>query len=93
MIVGAGTIGMIIARDAAACGFSTIALEKDAVVGGVWSKNDYPGLRLQTSGASYRCFSLVPLLPLSHSLIFSLILSHFLTLRVAFSGTHVDATR
>jgi cation diffusion facilitator CzcD-associated flavoprotein CzcO len=56
----AGTIGLIIARDTASCGHATIVLEKENVIGGVWAKNDYPGLRLQVSGASYRCFSLAP---------------------------------
>jgi hypothetical protein len=59
-IVGAGTIGLMVARDTASCSFQSIVLERDAVVGGVWSKNDYPGLRLQVTGASYRCLSLAP---------------------------------
>ena len=59
-IVGAGTIGTIIARDAASCGYSSVVLEKESVIGGVWAKNDYPGLRLQLTGASYRCLSLAP---------------------------------
>ena len=59
-IVGAGTIGMIIARDSASCGYSSVVLEKERAIGGVWAVNNYPGLRLQTSGASYRCLSLVP---------------------------------
>ena len=32
----------------------------EAVVGGVWAKNDYPGLRLHAPGGSYRSFSLAP---------------------------------
>ena len=59
-IVGAGAVGLIIARDSASCGISSIVLEQEPVIGGVWAKNDYPGLRLQVSGASYRCFSLTP---------------------------------
>jgi NADPH:quinone reductase-like Zn-dependent oxidoreductase/3-oxoacyl-(acyl-carrier-protein) synthase len=59
-IVGAGTIGLIVARDAASCEISSVVLEREPVIGGVWAKNDYPGLRLQVSGASYRCFSLAP---------------------------------
>jgi hypothetical protein len=56
-VVGVGAIGLIVARDSAWCGFSIVALEKEDVIGGVWAKNDYPGLRLQGSGASYRCLS------------------------------------
>ena len=59
-LIGAGTIGLMVARDAASCGFSSVILEKEPLIGGVWAKNDYPGLRLQGSSASYRCFSLAP---------------------------------
>jgi hypothetical protein len=59
-IIGGGTIGIIIARDAASCGHKSIVLDKETVIGGVWMKNDYPGLRLQTTGAAYRCLSLAP---------------------------------
>jgi hypothetical protein len=59
-IIGGGTIGIIIARDAASCGHKSIVLEKESVIGGVWMKNDYPGLRLQNAGAAYRCLSLAP---------------------------------
>ena len=59
-IVGAGTIGLMVARDTASCGFSSVVLEQEAAIGGVWAKNDYPGLRLQISGASYRCLSVAP---------------------------------
>ena len=59
-IIGGGLVGMIIARDAASCDHSSIVLESERVIGGVWSKNDYPGLGLQHSGAAYRCLSLAP---------------------------------
>ena len=59
-IVGVGLVGLIIARDIASCGFSSVALERESTIGGVWAKNDYPGLGLQHSGASYRCLSLAP---------------------------------
>ena len=58
-VVGAGAVGVILARDAASCAFSSVVLELGAI-GGVWCKNDYPGLRLQGSSATYRCFSLSP---------------------------------
>ena len=51
---------MIIGRDAASCGFSSIVLERDAAIGGVWLVNDYPGLGLQNAGSFYRCLSLAP---------------------------------
>ena len=51
---------MAIARDAAACGYSSIIIEREPVIGGVWAKNDYPGLRLHQLGANYRCLSLAP---------------------------------
>jgi hypothetical protein len=59
-IIGGGTIGVVIARDTASCGHTSIVLEKESVIGGVWAKNDYPGLRLQITGAAYRCLSLAP---------------------------------
>jgi cation diffusion facilitator CzcD-associated flavoprotein CzcO len=59
-IVGAGVIGTIIARDMASCGYSSIVLDKEDVIGGVWSKNDYPGLKLQGGSVAYRCWSLAP---------------------------------
>ena len=59
-IIGGGLVGFIIARDSASCGFSSIVLEMEDAIGGVWAKNDYPGLGLQHSGAAYRCLSLAP---------------------------------
>ena len=59
-IIGAGAIGLIVARDAASSGISSVLLEREGVIGGVWAKNEYPGLRLQVTGASYRCFSVAP---------------------------------
>ena len=51
---------MIVSRDAASCGYSSVVLEKEPGIGGVWAKNDYPGLGLQHSGAAYRCLSYAP---------------------------------
>ena len=59
-IVGGGMGGVTIARDVAACGFSAVILEMEPAIGGVWVKNSYPGLRLHSPGASYRCLSLAP---------------------------------
>ena len=59
-IIGCGITGLGCARDAAACGYSSVVIDREADVGGVWFKNDYPGLRLHNTGASYRCLSLAP---------------------------------
>ena len=59
-IIGGGMVGLSIARDAASCGFSSIVLEKENMIGGVWAKNAYPGLRLQLAGSTFRCWSLAP---------------------------------
>ena len=36
-IVGGGVTGVAIARDAAACGYSSIIIEREPVIGGVWA--------------------------------------------------------
>ena len=60
VIIGGGITGITVARDAAACGYSSLIIEQEPHIGGVWVKNDYPGLRLHNLGASYRCLSLAP---------------------------------
>ena len=59
-IIGGGITGIAIARDAAACGFSSIVIERGCSIGGVWLQNSYPGLRLHGPNGSYRCASLTP---------------------------------
>jgi cation diffusion facilitator CzcD-associated flavoprotein CzcO len=60
VVVGGGTVGSGSARDIAACGFKVLLVEADPVLGGVWARNKYPGLRLHAPGTSYRFLSLAP---------------------------------
>ena len=59
-VVGAGIVGLCFARDLASLGFSVVIVERRSSVGGTWATNDYPGLRLHSSGSSYRCLSVAP---------------------------------
>ena len=60
VVVGAGIVGLCFARDLASLGYDVVLLERSSSVGGTWSTNDYPGLRLHQPGCSYRCLSLAP---------------------------------
>jgi len=42
-------------------------LESREQIGGVWSTNNYSGLRLHAAGSAYRCFSLAPQWTRNHS--------------------------
>ena len=60
VVVGAGVVGLCFARDLASLGYRVAIIERRASMGGVWSENDYPGLRLHGPGAVYRSLSLAP---------------------------------
>jgi hypothetical protein len=61
VVVGAGMMGLCIARDLAdSGGHKVLVVERDANLGGVWFHNNYPELRLQGLGQAWRCFSLPP---------------------------------
>ena len=60
VVVGAGVVGLCFARDLASLGYRVAIIERRASIGGVWSENDYPGLRLHGPGAVYRSLSLAP---------------------------------
>eukprot|EP00316_Scyphosphaera_apsteinii_P011220 CAMPEP_0119311730 /NCGR_PEP_ID=MMETSP1333-20130426/23683_1 /TAXON_ID=418940 /ORGANISM="Scyphosphaera apsteinii, Strain RCC1455" /LENGTH=736 /DNA_ID=CAMNT_0007316199 /DNA_START=155 /DNA_END=2365 /DNA_ORIENTATION=+ len=59
-IIGGGMVGCCTARDVASCNFKIVLVEKEPVIGGVWAKNKYPGLRLHAPGTTYRCLSVAP---------------------------------
>ena len=59
-VIGGGVSGAIIARDAGSCGYSSVLVEQRHCVGGVWERNNYPGLRLHGFASAYRCMSLAP---------------------------------
>ena len=67
VVVGAGIVGLCFARDLASLGYEVVLLERSSSVGGTWSTNDYPGLRLHQPGCSYRCLSLAPAWTKQHS--------------------------
>ena len=67
VVVGAGIVGLCFARDLASLGYDVVLLERSSSVGGTWSNNDYPGLRLHQPGCSYRCLSLAPAWTKQHS--------------------------
>ena len=67
VVVGAGIVGLCFARDLASLGYDVVLLERSSSVGGTWSTNDYPGLRLHQPGCSYRCLSLAPAWTKQHS--------------------------
>ena len=60
LVVGGGIMGVCIARDLAESGYQVAIVERESSLGGVWTHNDYPDLRLQGVGAAWRCLSLAP---------------------------------
>ena len=60
LVVGGGIMGVCIARDLAESGYQVAIVERESSLGGVWTHNDYPGLRLQGVGSAWRCLSLAP---------------------------------
>ena len=59
-VIGAGFVGICVARDLASLGYRVLVLEDRGEIGGIWATNDYPGLRLHGPGSCYRCLSLAP---------------------------------
>jgi len=66
LVVGGGIMGVCIARDLAESGYQVAIVERESSLGGVWTHNDYPGLRLQGVGSAWRCLSLAPAFHLEH---------------------------
>jgi lysine/ornithine N-monooxygenase len=61
VVVGAGMMGLCIARDLAdSGGHKVLVVEREANLGGIWFQFNYPALGLQGLGSAWRCFSLPP---------------------------------
>jgi 4-hydroxyacetophenone monooxygenase len=52
-VIGAGMSGLAAAHRLAQAGIPFVVFERHAELGGVWTENDYPGCRLDTSNFAY----------------------------------------